>query len=477
MLKRYVIPQLLLILVGCKCPQIIAPSIIISSRSVNEGSALKLEAPIKEGFKVFWQGPDTTYLGNTWIRKNATQEMSGTYYAKYVCEKRKKCFSPDDTTEVKIITCPQFDIPKITTNNSNPYIKDSLILVVQETSYGVVVWNGPDSTFVGNPWIRKNIPIEVSGRYSVKYARPEFEIKCESPIDTININIIDPIISEVQFNGMKYFVELTVRDKIATVNLKQDKYTTNAKDIKAIQISVAQVDRKSFEKEICRFVNHFDNSEAIVGCMNTAATAGCLLGMAVTGGTATPACAVVISVNNTVGLPACLLGIADVIAQSISKSSSYSTALTQIVSGISDGDFFSATKAAISFACIDGQGDPPTLSGGEAVVDKAAIEAAAVRAAAEKAAADKAAKDKAAKDKADRADKGGAVAGDRGGAQGDKGGRDGGDKGGGDKGGSKGGGDKGGGDKGGGDKGGGDKGGGDKGGGSISGGGRGPAGK
>ena len=458
MLKRFVIPQLLLILVGCKCPQIIAPSIIINSTSVNEGSALKLEAPNKEGFKVFWQGPDTTYLGNAWIRKNTTQEMSGTYYAKYVSEKRKKCFSPDDTTEVKIITCPQFDLPKITTNNSNPYIKDSLILVVQETSNGVVVWNGPDSTYVGNPWIRKDIQIEASGRYSVKYARPEFEIKCESPIDTININIIDPIISEVQFNGIKYFVELTVRDKIATVNLKQDKYTTSEKDIKAMQISVAQVDKKNFEKEICRFVNHFDNSEAIVGCMNTAATAGCLLGMTVTGGAATPACAVVISVNNTVGLPACLLGIAGVIAQSISKSSSYSTALTQIVSGISDGDFFSATKAAISFACIDGQGNPPTLSGGQAVVDKAAIEAAAARAAAEKAAADKAAKDK-----ADRADKGGAVAADRGGAQGDKGG--------GDKGGSKGGGDKGGGDKGG------SKGGGDKGGGSISGGGRGPAGK
>lgn len=482
MYKRFILPVLILLVSGCKCPEALSPTIALNSNSLNEGSLLKLDVAKKEGFKIVWQGPDSTFEGSTWIRNKATGDMSGIYSAKYVNEKREKCFSDSSSTEVTVNLCPKFDDPKISSNATGLYVRDSLVLSVPEISNTTVIWVGPDSTFVGNPWIRKNVQIESSGRYTVKYARLDFEIKCESVCDTINIDVIDPFISEIEYNGVKYFVELILRDKVANVNLRVDKDKTSKEDIiNAMTIKIDQVDKKEFAKEICRFTTNVDNSEMIVGCMATAATAGCLVGMAVTGGVATPACAVVISVNNSVGLPACLLGIAGVIAQSISESSAYSTALVNVVSSISSGDFLSATRSAIGFACIDGQGSMPTMSGGEAVVDKAAMDAAAKaaadKAAADKAAADKAAKDKAdkaakdkaAKDKADRADKGGAISGDRGNQGGGDKGSKGGDKGGGDKGGK--GGDKGGGDKGdkggkGGDKGGGDKGGkgGDKGG-------------
>lgn len=447
MVKNYIFSMLLILFLGCKCPNISSPSIIANSVSINEGSLLQLDVSADNDFIVSWQGPDSVFQGKKWLRPKVTPKMKGVYSVKLISKKRKKCSSNFATTEINVIPCPTLEKPIITANNSALYINEELILKVPQVSNEVVQWTGPDSTFTGNPWIRKKVKLENSGKYLVKYIKPDFEIKCESSQESIDINVIDPIITEVELNGAVYFVELIVRDNMGTVNLKTDKYSNSVNDIKSVMnITIEKVDRQIAEKDICRYTSRIDNSETIVGCMTVAATAGCLLGMAATGGTATPACAVVISVNTTYGLPACLMGIADIIAQSITKSSVYSTSIIQMVSGLNEGSFVSATRAAIAFACIDGQGLPPTIANGQAIVNQAALDkaaadkAAADKAAADKAAADKAAADKAARDKADRADKGGPV-GDRGtqGGGGSSGGNSGGGKGGNVGGGSNGG--------------------------------------
>ena len=354
-------------IVGCKCPQLLTPTIIANSKQPVIGSSLILTTNQQKNTVAYWTGPTGTYIGNTWIVENVSKQMSGNYTLMYGYKRRRKCKSSVTTEQINIRECPRLPAPKILSNSDQINIGTPLLLAISSIENTNVVWKTPDSVFMGNTLSSEKVTKKMEGIYSAKYVYPEIK-GCESQSSSKTIFIVDRLI-EAKYNSSTYYVDFATEGNITKVWFRADKIKNDPKkDIQVMQLEMKQMTMKNAKEEYCRYVDAIGKSKFVVGCAKTAGAAGCLLGSVATEGALVPVCAGLL-INPTPALVDCIMGLAGEIAKSAGGEIPFEAA--QAATNISKGDMQGIIESIINFPCIDFEGKVPSINGEGKAVGKA----------------------------------------------------------------------------------------------------------
>jgi hypothetical protein len=315
---------------SCKCPELLTPVITVNSNSVDVGKTMMIGVPPIKNTTVYWTGPDTTYVGNPWIRPNTTPAMSGSYSVKYVCDKRKKYRSAIASAELKILTCPTLPSPELFTSANPAELGSTVILTTPAIAHTTVSWVGPSGNFSGNSWIIQDAGVKMSGSYTAKYVYPGIA-HCESAKDSIFIRVYDPVIAKnIAYNGSNYNAVLKwTTNTTAQVWLKPSTAENRIEkaavvgttvgplqDILLLELYITSTTPGEVAKAVVNTIKFMDNANTLVGCFASAGAVACAAAIGLTEGVAIPECVVFLKVSDP-ALISCVKGVAEEIGSEV----------------------------------------------------------------------------------------------------------------------------------------------------------------
>lgn len=167
------------------------------------------------------------------------------------------------------------------------------------------------------------------------------------------------IVAEVIHDNRKYYVDVIPDSHTAMIWLRASpNQLSKTDDIPVLLLSLSQTRPEGPDVAICRGKELFDQGKGYAGCLATAGSAACVLGVGETGGAMIPICAGTWEYTFGEGWGDCVGLVKDKIADAIGVSGEWSG--IQALLNLSKGQLGQLILRTIDMACLDADNKIPS---------------------------------------------------------------------------------------------------------------------